>query len=644
MFRNRPGIIAFAFFAIAALAALFSVASYKNDSGAPAVANQHAVAALEGFTPGADVRYKIMPKGAPDFAGKGVVGDDGTLQLYAGPGNSDGAALTYDLSVTEKKGADPFNLALTFNGANGEVSILGDGFDKFSDIITTRGGDLFKTSADWAGRYRDQTPWNFGVNRHDPFTFAFFDNNDIASDMPANPKILKILYAPGGGGFSPPGGVNGYTVPSNFCESVNGKTIPSFCVPLTTAPFTVGTYNAGSPHMRKVGFHIIDNFARAMIMMAHQLSTPMLLQTQSIGMFIDAKQQLETQRLIQQLNAQAHKDYEPSEMMCQVGSFIKSLPRSEEVSALNKQAMNNVLMTFYRNLEDTSGSEGYALDIEARIRQFRWKYCDVRDNNDGLQYMCEHDQDQNLANSTQGAGPDLPLPPPASVTPYNGGGIGAQTPTPASNERKNKDIDYGRLLGYPLTMKLNFTDGTTTNDEEDLMALARNLYWPKALETPLPAALPSNVESYLDERSLFAMHNVAHNSFVQLASMKAETDPGLGAASGWNFMKAMMRDFGLSDASINQMLGDYPSYYAQMEVLTKKMYQSPDFFTQLYDKPTNVKRIGAALDAIKIMQTRDMLEARQRTEMLTSMMVEQELAPIIVKLNAQAAKAVKDMH
>ena len=73
------------------------------------------------------------------------------------------------------------------------------------------------------------------------------------------------------------------------------------------------------------------------------------------------------------------------------------------------------------------------------------------------------------------------------------------------------------------------------------------------------------------------------------------------------------------------MLGQNPSYYAQMDVLTKKIYQNPNFYTSLYDKPTNVRRIGVSMDAISLMQMRDQYESALRKEMLLSLMLEQEL-------------------
>lgn len=117
-------------------------------------------------------------------------------------------------------------------------------------------------------------------------------------------------------------------------------------------------------------------------------------------------------------------------------------------------------------------------------------------------------------------------------------------------------------------------------------------------------------------------------------------------------MKAMLREFGIQDRNasgstddeIHAMLGVRPSYYAQMEVLTKKIYQTPDFYTNLYDKPVNVERIGVAMDAISIMNQRDRYESLLRREMLTAMLVEDALAPHVEDVNARIFSAMQEVQ
>ena len=59
-----------------------------------------------------------------------------------------------------------------------------------------------------------------------------------------------------------------------------------------------------------------------------------------------------------------------------------------------------------------------------------------------------------------------------------------------------------------------------------------------------------------------------------------------------------------------------------MEVLTKKLYQNPVFFTELYDKPVNVLRKRAAIRAIGLMQDRDLYNSLLRSEAVLSVALE----------------------
>ena len=63
-----------------------------------------------------------------------------------------------------------------------------------------------------------------------------------------------------------------------------------------------------------------------------------------------------------------------------------------------------------------------------------------------------------------------------------------------------------------------------------------------------------------------------------------------------------------------------------MELLNKKIYQRPEFYTNLYDKPANVDRMRAAMRSVGLMQKWDMFNSRLRSEMLLSVAAELELA------------------
>ena len=65
------------------------------------------------------------------------------------------------------------------------------------------------------------------------------------------------------------------------------------------------------------------------------------------------------------------------------------------------------------------------------------------------------------------------------------------------------------------------------------------------------------------------------------------------------------------------------------------MVQNPKFFASLYDKPANVERIGASIDAITLMNQRDRYESLLRQEMLTSLLVEEALGDHVEEVNTQ---------
>ena len=131
----------------------------------------------------------------------------------------------------------------------------------------------------------------------------------------------------------------------------------------------------------------------------------------------------------------------------------------------------------------------------------------------------------------------------------------------------------------------------------------------------------SSTEKYLDLRAIYAKRSVAQNSFAALVAMRTAGDPGSAP-----YVKAVMRELGIADtAEIEKLLGVNPSYFAQMEVLTKKLYQNPMFYTELYDKPANIERKGAALQAIGLMQDRDLYNSLIRSEAVMSVLIETQL-------------------
>ncbi|MGB4107544.1 MAG: hypothetical protein WBK55_07085 [Alphaproteobacteria bacterium] len=345
-----------------------------------------------------------------------------------------------------------------------------------------------------------------------------------------------------------------------------------------------------------------DNLLPALMLMADQLTAVAMQQMQIVGSFMDAKHQLETQQTLQKIAARTHKDYHPSIGICEFGSGAKSLAFSESKSESTALIYSQRSQDRQLGATNTVAAIGDDGDKEGRIKQFREKFCDPHDNNSGLGYLCDWDQQ----------GPPGPV-------------VGAEDP-----KRFNKDIDFGRTIDQPWTMVVDMVFAELrehlTPDEEDVFALASNLYGhevfirppAKSLE-PIPTQRITNMQKlYLDMRSVVAKRAVAENSFNAIAGMKVEGTPG-----SFDYLLTMLEELGMNYDEAHSMLGSIaPSYYAQMEVLTKKIYQNPDFYTNLYDKPANVSRKRVAIQAMGLMQKFDLFKSYLRNEASLSVLLE----------------------
>ncbi|MGB4107543.1 MAG: hypothetical protein WBK55_07080 [Alphaproteobacteria bacterium] len=389
-----------------------------------------------------------------------------------------------------------------------------------------------------------------------------------------------------------------------------------------------GTYWRVSRHVRSefvaqkvwlVSVFWEDNLLPALMLMADQLTAVAMQQMQIVGSLMDAKQQLETQQTLQRIAARTHKDYQPSVGLCEFGSNVKSLSMSEIKADMNTAVMSQRSQDRQLGAINTAAAIGEDGDKKSRLKQFREKYCDPRDNNNGLNYLCDWDQ--------QGTpGPDVGGPDP---------------------KRLNKDIDFGRTVDQPWTLVVDMVfpelREELTEDEEDIFALASNLYGhevfvrpPARSLEPIPTQRITNLQKiYLDMRSIVAKQAVAENSFNAVTGMKTE-----GTAGSYDFLRAMLEELGLSSGEAHRMLNSIaPSYYAQMEVLTRKIYQNPDFYTNLYDKPTNVDRKRVAMDAIGLMQKFDLFKSNLRSEATLSVLLEQA----VVELQGEVENEMNQM-
>lgn len=334
--------------------------------------------------------------------------------------------------------------------------------------------------------------------------------------------------------------------------------------------------------------------------MTTQLGAVAMHQVFTFGTFLDAKTQLNTQRLFQKLRMDAHRDYQPSQDFCQFGTAVRSLSATEARSRYQSRALNARQMA--RQLGNISQSSASSKDSDkfARWEQFTEHYCDSRDN-----YWNE--------NSTQRSG---------LIFACSGDGGG-------DANRINADINFTRTIDNPRTLVINFTE---TPDREDVFALGSNIYGHDVLSRDFKfedqQADSDKIKWYMALRSVAARRNVAENSYNAIVELKTAGTSDLphGEQSRTReFLAAILTEMGVADDDVYSYIGERPSYYAQLEILAKKIYQNPDFYVNLYDKPANVERKSVALRAIELMLDRAIYESQLRREMATSVLLATEL-------------------
>lgn len=358
--------------------------------------------------------------------------------------------------------------------------------------------------------------------------------------------------------------------------------------------------NSGTGEMGKYQNWVIDelfkeNLAPMMMDMARQFSTIIMHQALVFGAFTDAAQQLETQRTFQRLTAQAHKDYHPSTGLCSFGTLARSLSAAESNTRRTAHMLNERAVDRALDNVNSVAAQKQADDRDTRLAQFAARYCNRKDN-----YALEGKPFTGLALLCK-----------ATVAPG----------------RSNRDIDYRTALLQPRTLDLGF-DGEAHEDDADIAALAVNLYQHTPYDKRITDALisePAAANVYLDLRAVAAKRNVAQTAFNQIAALKAQGTPESEQASA-PYQKAIFSELGITDSDeLAVFLGKRPSYFAQMEVLAKKIYQRPGFYVDLYDKPENVKRRSVAMRAVGLMLNRDIYESYLRSEAIMSVLLETKI-------------------
>ena len=359
----------------------------------------------------------------------------------------------------------------------------------------------------------------------------------------------------------------------------------------------------------------------ALMLMTEQLTVVAMQQMFMVGAIMDADRQIETHRMFAQMAAQAHRDYHPDMGMCVFGTNVRSLAATERNAEFNSYVLSQRSQDRQMGNMLSVAARGGFDDLYARAELFRTRYCQRSDAGGELDTICLESGDTS--------------------------GI-------------NKDLDYVRTVDTYGTISLDFSRppaGTDRNNQrearQNVLALANNLYAHDLMDRIQETVLNDtgaggnvnrgNHDEILDIREVVAKRSVAEHSFNTIIGMKSMASPSSEnseASEVGRYMKVILQHLGITDAAQqNLILGSdpgsgtapqntRPSYDAQMEILTKKIYEQPDFYVDLYQKPMNTERKKVAMQAIGLMQDFDTWESYLRTEAVLSVILELELLKV----------------
>ena len=381
-----------------------------------------------------------------------------------------------------------------------------------------------------------------------------------------------------------------------FCS----KICPNCC--LTPDRELQQQFRGNPPTGKSLNDRYLDNLwpliESKIVAVTNEINKAVVRQTSSRGSFIDAQNNNKTASSLQSAGASTAGSYINSEALCRFATLSQGLASSEAKTdfikfSAAKQSMDRQLLTSgmpssantAKSKDGKEGvSRGQSADKQARWEKYVTTFCDPDDYGQG-----------------------------------SGSSGVCQT---SSYIQYNKDINFADSFGDPLT--LDIVSSGTTKDAESIEALSNNLYahdlvnnLPQVTSGSETDGMSAEMRKYMLLRSVIAKRAIAENSFSSITALKAK-----GSPSSAKFTQNLMRELGISEDQAKRFVGDNPSYYAQMEALTRKLYETPVFYANLMDNPKNVLRQQNAMKSLELMQQRDMYKSIQRSEMLMATLLE----------------------
>lgn len=301
-----------------------------------------------------------------------------------------------------------------------------------------------------------------------------------------------------------------------------------------------------------------------------------LLNAATQAEFLDAQNEAATNSITQS---------RASEGLCRMASLSQSIAANDQRRTVNQLLFSEIGLARANGKEGSLSARGTVDDTRERIAQFKGEYCRGSDFNNALSLFCG-----------------------ATLS------IFSQNKKPF--RRQNADINFAESFALRPSLNINFADPKLMMDEQSMIAMSYNFYRHEPVSPRFASGSITSIDYMRNFRMKLAMQSVAQNSFYAQVAERAA-----GSGKAVPSMNALVREMGAKPLPAN------PSYYQQMQFLTKDLYKNSNFYGTLMEGKTNVARQSAFMDAVDLMQTRDIYLSSLRSEMLLSSLVELQIRP-----------------
>ncbi|PZP57315.1 MAG: hypothetical protein DI586_00605 [Micavibrio aeruginosavorus] len=317
-----------------------------------------------------------------------------------------------------------------------------------------------------------------------------------------------------------------------------------------------------------------------------QIKQGLIRQMTSLGSFLQAQENNRSVASVQVAQAQAAQNYLSSEALCRFGTLSQNLAADDISTRTAQSYLATGSMQRELGTRGASAQSGAQSDLNMRMEEVIKETCG---DEPGLTLMCGTNPQRRFA------------------------GV-------ARDKRMNTDINFTRTIDAVPTIDASFGEDEPVPDQQSVALLGYNLYGHKQMSGRLngrqkETSKGENTNTVI--RSVAGARGVAQNSYAIIAGMKSK-----GSNKGKQYFDALLGQLGLGSSGLPYAIGDQPSYSAQMEVLTKKLYQTPLFYANLMEGKTNVARQSGAMEGIEVMQDRDIYNSMRRSEMLLAILVQ----------------------